>query len=223
MLLGTVPVEADGSAYFRAPSRVPLYFQAVDNDGRAVQTMRSVTYLRPGERRGCVGCHEPPGAAPPVRTLLALRRAPSDIREGPPGTKPLSYPLLVQGVLDRHCVRCHHGDGDAGTHPPVLTGERAGEFTRSYASLRSFVRWYEWGDQSITQTVTHPGRGATDESPLLAILVDANHRDQLELPPADLRRLYIWIDANAPFYGTYRKEARARQMVGDAVPPPQVQ
>ena len=65
MLLGSVPVEADGSAYFRAPAGKPLYFQAVDAEGRAVQSMRSVTYLQPGERRGCVGCHETPGTAPP--------------------------------------------------------------------------------------------------------------------------------------------------------------
>ena len=69
MLLGTVPVEEDGSAYFRVPARKPLYFQAVDGDGRAVQTMRSVTYLQPGQRRGCVGCHERPG------TVVANRDA----------------------------------------------------------------------------------------------------------------------------------------------------
>ncbi|MEA3227355.1 MAG: hypothetical protein U9Q07_15500, partial [Planctomycetota bacterium] len=62
MLLGTVPVEADGSAYFRAPAQKPIYFQAVDETGRAVQSMRSVTYLQPGERRSCTGCHEPRGA-----------------------------------------------------------------------------------------------------------------------------------------------------------------
>ena len=76
MLLGTVPVEPDGSAYFRAPAGKPLYFQAVDAAGRAVQTMRSVTYLQPGERRSCVGCHESPSSVPPNRPLLALARAP---------------------------------------------------------------------------------------------------------------------------------------------------
>ena len=67
MLLGTVPVEEDGSAYFRAPARKPLYFQAVDESGRAVQGMRTIVYLQPGERRSCVGCHEPPGTAPALR------------------------------------------------------------------------------------------------------------------------------------------------------------
>ena len=58
-VLGTVPVEADGSAYFRAPARVALAFQALDELGQAVQVMRSVAYLQPGETAGCVGCHEP--------------------------------------------------------------------------------------------------------------------------------------------------------------------
>ncbi|NLX53686.1 MAG: hypothetical protein GXY58_01080 [Planctomycetaceae bacterium] len=219
MLLGTVPVESDGSAYFRAPANKPLYFQAVDAQGRAVQSMRSVTYLRPGERRGCVGCHETPGSAPPTHSLLALERPPSQIQPAPDGTRPLSYPRLVQGVLDRHCVRCHDGGDSADSAAPVLTGEVEGEFTRSYTALRPFVRWYEWGNSSISQIVTRPGQGGADESPLVATLGDQHHQT-LDLPDEDLRRLYIWLDANAPFYGTYRQEARARQLAGEAVGPP---
>jgi hypothetical protein len=223
MLLGSVPVEPDGSAYFRAPSSKPLYFQAVDAAGRAVQSMRSVTYLQPGERRGCVGCHETPGTAPPTRALQALRRPPSRIEPGPDGTRPLSYPRLVQGVLDRHCVRCHDGSGSADTFAPALTGDVEGEFTRSYVSLRPYVRWYEWGGESISQIVTRPGQGCADMSPLLGILGDEHHRRQLELPEDDLRRLYVWLDANVPFYGTYRDGPRSRQLAGEAVEPPPLQ
>ena len=57
-VLGTVPVEADGSAYFRVPSGVPVFFQALDADGLAVQTMRSLTYVQPGQTLSCIGCHE---------------------------------------------------------------------------------------------------------------------------------------------------------------------
>ncbi|MHC4271534.1 MAG: HzsA-related protein [Planctomycetota bacterium] len=45
-VLGTVPVEPDGSAYFQVPACVPLAFQALDENGRAVQMMRSITYLQ---------------------------------------------------------------------------------------------------------------------------------------------------------------------------------
>jgi mono/diheme cytochrome c family protein len=217
MLLGSVPVAADGSAYFRAPARKPLYFQAVDGAGRAVQGMRSVTYLQPGERRACVGCHERPGTAPPPRPLLATGRPPSIIRPGPDGTRPLSFPRLVQPVLDRHCVRCHGGRAEA--KPPLLTSAPAGVFSRAYESLRPFVRWYEWGGQSIAQIVTRPGHQGADESRLLQILADRTHAPELKLAAEDEERLRIWLDANAPFYGTYRDDQRQAQLAGETVWP----
>lgn len=223
MLLGTVPVESDGSAYFRAPAGRPLYFQSVDAQGHAIQSMRSVTYLQPGERRGCVGCHESPGTVPPNHVLLALQRPASRIEPGPNGTRPMSYPLLVQGVLDRHCVRCHDGREATTSAAPALTGDVEGDFTRSYVGLRPFVRWYEWGGESIAQIVTRPGQGGADESPLTQILQDEHHRGECTLPDSDLRRLCLWLDANAPFYGTYRSEPRARQQAGESVSPPLLQ
>lgn len=223
MLLGTVPVEEDGSAYFRVPARRPLYFQAVDARGRAVQTMRSVTYLQPGERRGCVGCHERPGTAAANRSLRAAGRPPAAITPGPAGTQPLSFPLLVQPVLDRHCVRCHDGQVGPGKSPLVLTGQVQGEFTHSYENLKPFVRWNEWGGASLNDTVTRPGRSGADQSPLTHVLDDANHGPAIGLDKEDRRRLYLWLDANAPFYGTYTADERRAQLQGEAVPPPRVQ
>jgi hypothetical protein len=224
MLLGTVPVEADGSAYFRAPARKPLYFQAVDETGHAVQSMRSVTYLQPGERQSCVGCHEPPGTASAPRShLLALRRPPSRIEPGPSGTQPMSYPLLVQPVLDRHCIGCHDGGQGQLNAAPVLTNEPAGTFSRSYESLRPYLRWYEWGDQSIREIGTRPGEIGADMSRLLKILRDETHAEHVQLSDEEYLRLCIWLDANAPFYGTYEREANIAQRAGQAVPPPEVQ
>jgi hypothetical protein len=222
MFLGTVPVEPDGSAYFRVPARKPVYFQAVDASGRAVQTMRSVAYLQPGERRSCVGCHERPGTAPPQRQLLATGRAASTIAPGPDGTQPFSYPRLVQPVLDRQCVRCHDGASNAPSRL-MLTSEPAGSFSRSYESLKPFVRWYEWGGASISQVVTLPGHGGADESRLLKVLDDKDHKDQVRLTEGDRERLVLWLDANASFYGTYSKPEQTAQRRGEAVPPPRVQ
>ncbi len=222
MLLGTVPVEADGSAYFRVPARRPIYFQAVDARGHAVQTMRSVTYLQPGERRGCVGCHEPANTATPRRTLAALQRPPSAIVPGPDGTRPFSFVRLVQPVLDRHCVRCHDGGPEAKSKL-VLTREPRGEFSASYEGLRPFVRWYEWGGKSIAQAVTFPGRCGADESPLLGILEDPDHKSQVNLPAAERERIVLWLDGNAPFYGVYSASDRLAQSRGEQVPCPRVQ
>ena len=223
MLLGTVPVEADGSAYFRAPAGKPLYFQAVDAAGRAVQSMRSVAYLQPGERRGCVGCHEPPGAAAAARPPAAFARAPSPLEPGPDGTRPFCYPRLVQPVLDRHCVACHDGTKGKDHGAVVLTGEPDGPFTRSYNQLKPYLRWYEWGGASISGAVTYPGRSGADESPLTKILRDATHAPKLSLPNADRDRLSIWLDGNVPFYGAYDQAQQRRQRLGEAVAPPRVQ
>jgi hypothetical protein len=224
MMLGTVPVEADGSAYFRVPARKPVYFQAVDECGRAAQSMRSVTYLQPGERRSCVGCHEPSGTVPSKpQTLLALRRPPSQIRSGPDGTRPFSYPRLVQPVLDSHCVRCHDGQEGDLKGKLALTSERVGTFSRSYESLKAYVRWYEWGGNTVTEIITRPGRIGADESPLLKILQDDTHTKHVHLTKEDRERLNIWLDGNAPFYGTYEPEQQIAQANGEAVPPPRIQ
>ena len=222
MLLGTVPVEEDGSAYFRAPARKPLYFQAVDAGGHAVQGMRSVVYLQPGERRGCIGCHEPMASAPASHRSAAFARGPSRIQPGPEGTHPFSYAQLVQPVLDRHCVTCHNPSKKDGSAPD-LTGRQAGVFSSSYNGLKPYLRWYEWGNASITATTTSPGRIGADESRLMKVLADATHRAHVQLPKEDRDRLLIWLDANVPFYGTYDQAEQRRQQAGKPVPPPAVQ
>lgn len=110
IVLGEATVYADGSAMFAAPARTPVYFQAVNEKGHAVQTMRSWSTLQPGERASCVGCHESKNASPPayVGTPLAMRRGPQrlDGFYGPP--RGFSFPREIQPILDRHCIRCHH-------------------------------------------------------------------------------------------------------------------
>jgi hypothetical protein len=223
MLLGTVRVEPDGSAWFRVPARKPLYFQAVDAQGRAVQGMRSVVYLQPGERRACVGCHEPRGVSPSRHAAAALAQKPSAIAPGPDGTHPFCYPRLVQPVLNLHCVRCHDGSKGAEHSELVLTGATEGPFSRSYNSLRPYLRWYEWGGNSISGAVTYPGRLGADESRLMAILADATHARNLKMPPEDRQRLLIWLDGNVPFYGVYDEDQQRRQQAGLPVEPPEVQ
>lgn len=220
MLLGTVPVEQDGSAYFRAPAKKPLYFQAVDASGRAVQSMLSVVYLQPGERRSCVGCHEPPGTAPARREVAAFRRPPSSIRPGPDGSLPFGYPRLVQPVLDRHCVRCHDGSTGPEKSNLVLTGEPDGNkalaWSKSYVNLKPYLGL-------AMLTVSRPGEATADRSKLAAILTGEKHGKYVKVPDRDLRILYLWLDANAPFCGTYEEEDLHAQKLGQAVPPPRLQ
>jgi hypothetical protein len=217
MLLGTVPVEEDGSAYFVAPARKLLYFQTVDQEGRGVQGMRSVVYLQPGERRSCVGCHEPPSAAPQPSPMLAATRPPSIPQPGPDGSHPFGFPRLIQPLLDLHCVRCHDGTDGPDKSPLILTGEPTEHFSRSYDNLRQYLRWPSY------DTVTRPGQLGADSSPLSAILTGADHQKRVRLPEPVLRVFYLWLDSQVPFYGTDEKDALAAQLQGEAIPPPQLQ
>jgi hypothetical protein len=170
-----------------------------------------------------VGCHEPPGSAAPTSPVLAMQRDPSRLVPGPAGSCPLSFPLLVQPVLDKHCVRCHDGQEGTGKSKLALTSEPAKAFSRSYAGLRPYLRWYEWGGASISQVATHPGRIGADESPLAGILEDDTHRRELQWNDAERGRIYLWLDANVPFYGTYNPEEQLAQRQGQSISAPREQ
>jgi hypothetical protein len=220
MLLGTVPVETDGSAYFRAPAGKPLYFQAVDADGRAVQSMRSLVYLQPGERRSCVGCHERPGTVSPSHPSLAFARPPSTLEPGPDGTLPFGYPRLIQPIIDRHCVRCHDGSAGPDRSKLVLTGASTDDGTlawsQSYKNLEPYLGLH-------MPTVSLPGQIGADRSKLATILTAEPHRTRVELSDAELRTIYLWLDANAPYYGSYEVEDLLAQKQGGKIAPPAFQ
>ena len=143
-----------------------------------------------------------------------MRRVPSHIEPGPAGTRPYSFPQLVQTLLDKHCVRCHDGSTGPLKSTIVLTSEPAGSFTRSYESLKPFVKWYEWGGASIEAIVTRPGRIGADVSPLTRIISDPLHSEHVSLSQSELDRLYIWLDGNVPFYGVYDQDDQRAQQSG---------
>jgi len=216
-VLGTVPVETDGSALFEAPARTPVLFQALNAQGRAVQTMRSLVYLQPGEHQSCIGCHEHrmKTAAADAPTL-AIRRAPSKIKPGPDGSRPFSYPRLVQPVLDRHCIKCHDGKEP---DRPVLTGEPEGAYTKSYSALVSRVSFSAWGrPEQNFEPLTEPLRFGAIASPLMGML-DEGH-GEVKLTPEDQERLHTWMDANALFYGTFDVDEQRKQLAGQVIDGP---
>ncbi|MCP4642875.1 MAG: hypothetical protein GY851_20675 [bacterium] len=221
-VLGTVPVYEDGSAVFHAPAGIPLAFQALDEHGRAVQVMRSITYLQPGERASCVGCHEHRLTAPPqMPKAMALRHEPSRIDPGPDGSKPLSYPLLVQPVLDKHCVKCHGGETPAGPKdcPIVLTGEPEGRYSKSYNVLAKRVPYSSWGGlETNGEPMSQPGRFGAVASSVMDMLLKGHH--EVKLARNDMDRLVTWMDANALFYGTFDPEDQARQLRGERIEGP---
>jgi hypothetical protein len=113
-IIGDATVYADGSAMFRIPARVPIYFQLLDEKNRVLQTMRSWATLMPNENFSCVGCHEEKTMTPDqlaARRTQAMKVGIEELKPfyGPP--RGFSYPAEVQPIFDKHCVSCHNPDG----------------------------------------------------------------------------------------------------------------
>ena len=109
-VLGEVPVEADGSAHFLVPADTPVYFQLLDEHHMELRRMRSFISFQPGERRGCVGCHETREEVAFAPAFgLAMAREPSVPLPPPWGDRAISFLRDVQPVFDKHCVGCHSG------------------------------------------------------------------------------------------------------------------
>ncbi|HNR31286.1 MAG TPA: SUMF1/EgtB/PvdO family nonheme iron enzyme [Candidatus Hydrogenedentes bacterium] len=220
-IVGTVPVELDGSALFTVPANTPLSLQPLDDQGQALQLMRSWMTAMPGETLSCVGCHEPQNSAPPSKPSLAARRAPSPIRPWYGPTRGFSFDREVQPVLDRHCVACHDGrDGGPGpdfrrappVHPPAPADayRKGTKFPPSYLALRRYVRTPTMeGDMHLLPPLDFHA----NTTHLVQVLRKGHHDVALDAESWD--RLITWIDLNTPAHGTWR------EIVGDDLVLPQ--
>ncbi|MBI2949395.1 MAG: hypothetical protein HYY23_17280 [Verrucomicrobia bacterium] len=224
-ILGTVPVEADGSVYFKAPPNVVLYFQLLDERQRALQTMRSSCGVMPGEQRSCVGCHEQHSNAPGNARGLALRRGPSELTPPPWGPNSISFERLVQPVLDRYCGECHQGDGEARTKLDLTLRAGQGPFKEPYLTLIGPVGFglnkpphprglagalmcenFAQNDPQSYATA-RPLQHLSYTSKLIELCMDGQHYD-VKLDDASLQTLIGWVDANCP----YRSEEDVREI-----------
>jgi hypothetical protein len=198
--LGTVPIAADGSASFLAPAGKVLYFQLLDAEYNELQRMRSVVQLQPGERRGCIGCHENRHAAPLPSARLAS--VPAQPLDPPPwGTDAFDFQKVVQPVLNAHCVRCHNG------HQPGPSDLRGildkGSVPASYRSLieGGWVHYFDF-TYGMRHFKAEPLSFGTLQSRLWEILADKQHQEVI-LDETDMRAIKAWIDLNCPLWPDY--------------------
>jgi len=198
---GTVPVDENGAAYFRVPSNRELYFQALDENGKEIQRMGSVTQITTGENASCIGCHEDRLSAPIPNSasLKRLDREPDRITAPPWGAGPIDYVKMVQPILDRNCVECH-----SGTNPKNkldLSGDKNRFFNMSFSSLCSqkLIDYY-W--LNAGPTGVFPALKTGSWTSKLTQLLEKGHHD-VTLTENEKRALYAWIDSNAIYYGTW--------------------
>lgn len=224
-VLGTAPIEADGSYAFEAPPGVALHFQLLDRDYRCLQTMRSFTNVMPGERRGCVGCHELRQDAPPPKRAIAMQKAPAKLTPVPWGHEyTLGYKRDIQPILDKYCGKCHQNDGE-GRKKLDLTvrpSKDAGLFEEPYVTLvlgkkRVFSGPFPRKDGteggiavSLIPQLAPPRPGDHETlkpmstmsytSKLIDIASSGKHH-KVKADPLSLRKLIVWVDFFCPYRG----------------------
>ena len=197
---GIVPVDKDGSAYFRAPSNTELFFIALDKDGKELQRMGSVAQITTGEFASCVGCHEHRASSPLVQySAIRRNRAPDSITPPPWGAGPVDFVKQVQPILDKYCLDCHNGPKpDGGVN---LSGDKTRFYNMAYESLvfPGHVDYY------------YINRGPNGNFPALSTgswvseltkLIESKHGN-VDVGDQSRRCIYAWIDANVPYYGTW--------------------
>jgi formylglycine-generating enzyme required for sulfatase activity len=196
-ILGTVPVEADGSAMFRVPANTPIAIQPLDAQGRAVQVMRSWCTAMPGEKLSCIGCHEQQNASVPSKAVLASMKPAAEITPWHGSARPFGFMREVQPVLDRYCVGCH----DGAPNRPDLRAKKDkgwGGFDASYIALHPYVR--RPGPESDYH-LQMPLEWHASTSELVQMLEKGHHNVKLDREAWD--RLITWIDLNVPDHGTW--------------------
>ncbi|MHC4507655.1 MAG: HzsA-related protein [Planctomycetota bacterium] len=197
-VLGTVPVEPDGSVNMKVPPLRSLQFVALDENDLAVKRMLSFLTVMPGEVTTCTGCHEDRTMAPPlVPTVQALKRPSSRITPIPGTPEIFDYPRDIQSILDKHCLRCHDVNEYAGR--VLLTGDQGPMFTHSYFTLSARLQMADGRD--LARGNYPPYTIGSSASPLMEML-DPSHYD-VRPTPHELRMVKLWIDASATFPGTY--------------------
>ncbi|MDD4869368.1 MAG: SUMF1/EgtB/PvdO family nonheme iron enzyme [Kiritimatiellae bacterium] len=234
-IIGTVPVEPDGSAYFIIPANTPLAIQPLDEKGQALQLMRSWLTAMPGENVSCIGCHESPIEAPITHSSSAARNKPSTIKSWYGPTRGFSFMREVQPVLNRYCTGCH-GSKDLKTNDgnpiPNFKGDEmltdwqtqqsghwggGGKFTKTYFELQRFVRRAGIeGDRRMFSSMDFH----FSSTELGQILRKGHHGVQIDAESWE--RLTAWTDMNAPYYGTwgeippFDKQPHVKTVVGRA-------
>jgi formylglycine-generating enzyme required for sulfatase activity len=197
-ILGTVPVEEDGSFSFRAPANTPISIQPLDKDGAALALMRSWMAAMPGETLSCNGCHENQNTATLNKMTLASRRAPDEIKPWFGPARPFAYMTEIQPTLNKYCLSCHNDTKKRASISFEKNDLENWEDDQSYMNLLPFTR--KPGAESDLD-MYNAMEWHVSTSPLIQMLRKGHHG--VNLDEEAWRRFYTWIDLNAPHRGMW--------------------
>ena len=199
-ILGTIPVEPDGSAYMELPANRSFFFIALDENDNAVKRMQSFTSVAPGEISSCVGCHEHRTTTPrqiSSSTMIASTKPPykpEPIKDIP---QVFDFPRDIQPILDKHCIECHNPDKREGK--VLLTGDRGPMFSLSYAYLTIYRQFVDGRNQARSNYPPYT-IGAHPSKLLQKVL---NKHGKVNLSDIEIKKIRYWIESAATYPGTY--------------------
>lgn len=222
-ILGTVPIESDGSVAFTAPAGVPLHFQLLDEQQRALQTMRSFANLMPGEQRGCLGCHEQHTRTPSTYANNGTLPPVRPITPPPWPDQTVSFARYVRPVLDQYCARCHTGEGEGRKTVDLTARPGFLGFDETYWLLIGRPSWGQpyqppqppppgWGIADMLMVEAYgttdpaayltpaPETGLSSRSRLIELARSGRHHD-VRVDPVSWQRLIAWVDTMCPYRG----------------------
>lgn len=198
-LLGYVPVEEDGSAFFKIPANTPISIQPVDKNGAAIQLFRSWFVGMPGENASCNGCHESQLDATQSVLTMASRREPSEIQDYLGPARPITFELdLYHRVVKKYCIGCHDGSKD--DRPSFADAKSA------YDNIHPFVR--RPGPET-DMDVLPPYEYHASTSELLQMLEKGHYG--VKIDDEAYRLIVNWIDFNAPWRGKWGNEQESKR------------
>jgi formylglycine-generating enzyme required for sulfatase activity len=196
-VLGTAAVEPDGSAFFQIPANTPVSIQPLDEEGRAVQLMRSWLVGMPGEYVSCVGCHEPRRTSPPIRPTLAGQRKAQPLKPWYGAPRPFSFAHEVFPVLEKYCMDCHRGE-------PIVGPRSKPSFKDPETAYNTLHPYIHRGGVESDMALLNPMEYHASSSPLIQMLEKGCHGAKLSTMDRESReRLYCWIDLNVPKAGRW--------------------
>ena len=197
-VLGTVPVESDGSAHMEVPALRSLFLVALDEDDLSVKRMQSFLTVQPGETTSCVGCHENRHDAPhAMPALTALIRRPSRIKPIDDVPDVIDFPRDVQPILGKHCVQCHNPDSYQGRAD--LSSDHTPLFAQSYWTImhKGLI-----ADGRNETRGNRPPRTIGSSASRLLKKLDGSHHD-VKVSPLERKTIRLWIESSAVYAGTY--------------------
>jgi len=198
-ILGTVPVELDGSVHADIPAGKAIQLVALDENDFSIKRMHSFFSVMPGERASCIGCHENRSTTSIANAggAKALARPASKITPVPDNPDIFDYPRDIQPIWDKHCLKCHDVDKRKGGL--LLTGDQGPMYTHSYFMLSSRLQMAD--GRNLARSNYPPYRMGSSASYLIDKISGSHNK--VKLSQSEIRRVKLWIDASAPFAGTY--------------------